>query len=212
MKLSLLFPCCVGETNEPPVWRFRPEGEAMRSTMVATAAAFILVSGCSRRAANEAEPNANAPVSSVARPPPPLPSAPPPATRAAKPQAEPTIDPKSPAAAQELVIDFAQLLNQSKFGEAYMLLGPGAPPRKDFDERFAPYSGLNVSTGKPGEPEGAAGSIYIEVPLTITGTDKSGKRVERSASAVLRRVNDVPGSTEEQRHWHIERIDWKTAT
>jgi hypothetical protein len=21
-------------------------------------------------------------------------------------------------------------------------------------------------------------------------------------------VNDVPGSTEAQRHWHIERIDW----
>jgi hypothetical protein len=25
---------------------------------------------------------------------------------------------------------------------------------------------------------------------------------------VLRRVNDVPGSTEAQRRWHIERIDW----
>jgi hypothetical protein len=24
----------------------------------------------------------------------------------------------------------------------------------------------------------------------------------------LRRVNDVPGSTGEQRRWHIERIDW----
>ena len=24
---------------------------------------------------------------------------------------------------------------------------------------------------------------------------------------ILRRVNDVPGSTEAQRHWHIERID-----
>jgi hypothetical protein len=26
---------------------------------------------------------------------------------------------------------------------------------------------------------------------------------------ILRRVNDVPGSTEPQRRWHIERIDWK---
>jgi hypothetical protein len=208
MKLSLLFPCCVGETNEPPVRRFRGEGEAMRSITVATAAVLVLVGGCSRRAANEAEPSTNEPVNSVV-PPPPLPPAPPAARHAAKPQAEPTVDPKSPEAAEELVMDFAQLLNQSKFGEAYMLLGPGAPPRKDFNERFAPYSGLKVSTGKPGEPEGAAGSIYIEVPLTITGTDKSGNRVDRSASAVLRRVNDVPGSTEEQRHWHIERIDWK---
>jgi hypothetical protein len=36
--------------------------------------------------------------------------------------------------------------------------------------------------------------------------------VSRSGKAILRRVNDVPGSTEAQRHWHIERIDWGSAT
>jgi hypothetical protein len=183
----------------------------MRSIMAVTATGLILVGGCSRRAANQPEPAPNAPVNSAMRPPPALPPAPPPPsqTNAAKPRAGPTIDPKSPEAAKELVTDFARLLNRGKFGEAYMLLGPGASPRKDFDERFEPYSGLKVNAGKAGRPEGAAGSIYIEVPLTISGTDKSGKRIERSASAILRRVNDVPGSTEEQRHWHIERIDWK---
>ena len=39
----------------------------------------------------------------------------------------------------------------------------------------------------------------------------NGQNVERRATAVVRRVNDVPGSTEAQRHWHIERIDWKEA-
>ena len=127
-----------------------------------------------------------------------------------KTQAAPTVDPKSPEAAELLVASFATLINQGKLAEAYMLLGPGAPPRRDFDAHFSHYSHLNVTAGKAGEPEGAAGSIYIEVPLTISGTER-GKRVDRSASAVLRRVNDVPGSTEEQRHWHIERIDWKSA-
>jgi len=28
---------------------------------------------------------------------------------------------------------------------------------------------------------------------------------------ILRRVNDVPGSTEAQRRWHIERIELKAA-
>jgi hypothetical protein len=125
-------------------------------------------------------------------------------------QTAPTVDPKSPEAAELLVTSFASLLNQGKLAEAYMLLGPGAPPRSDFDAHFSGYSHLKVTSGKAGQPEGAAGSIYIEVPLTISGTLK-GKRVDRSASAVLRRVNDVPGSTEEQRHWHIERIDWKNA-
>ena len=127
-----------------------------------------------------------------------------------KSQATPTVDPKSPEAAELLVASFASLLNQGKLAEAYMLLGPGAPPRRDFDRHFSAYSRFEVTTGRAGEPEGAAGSIYIEIPLSISGTEK-GKRVERSASAVLRRVNDVPGSTEEQRHWHIERIDWKAA-
>ena len=40
-------------------------------------------------------------------------------------------------------------------------------------------------------------------------TLSSDKSVERHATAVVRRVNDVPGSTEEQRRWHIERIDWE---
>jgi hypothetical protein len=171
---------------------------------------LVLLGGCSRRAGNQRGPAANAPANRAV-PPPPAPAPTPLQRHATKPQAEPTIDPKSPQAAEELVRDFARLLNRGQFGEAYMLLGSGAPPRHDFDSRFELYSGLKVGVGAPDQPEGAAGSIYIEVPLTISGTDKSGKRVERSASAVLRRVNDVPGSTEEQRHWHIERIDWKAA-
>ena len=89
-----------------------------------------------------------------------------------------------------------------------MMLGPSAPPRSEFDREFSAYSNLKVTIGTPGDQEGAAGSIYLSVPLTISGS-RDGKRVSRSATAVLRRVNDVPGSTEAQRHWHIERIDWE---
>lgn len=123
---------------------------------------------------------------------------------------EPTIDPKSTEAAEELVKRFAALLNSGKFDEAYMLLGPGAPPRPQFDRDFSRYSDLQVSLGTPGDQEGAAGSIYLSVPLRVSGT-ANGKRLNRSATAILRRVNDVPGSTEAQRHWHIERIGWDAA-
>ncbi|HEX5238892.1 MAG TPA: hypothetical protein VFW39_10580 [Sphingomicrobium sp.] len=165
--------------------------------------------------AEHATNNAAAPVLPAASAPPGVSNTPAPATvanqaAASKEQTAPTVDPKSPEAAELLVASFASLLNRGKLAEAYMLLGPGASPRSEFDARFSAYSHLKVRTGKAGQAEGAAGSIYIEVPLTISGTEK-GKRVERSASAVLRRVNDVPGSTEEQRHWHIERIDWKEA-
>jgi hypothetical protein len=183
----------------------------MQWTRGAAALAFLAIGACGQRVANEAATTANEAMNPAAegqRAPP----APPPSSKAAseaKPQAQPTIDPKSPEAAKAVVDDFARLLNGRQFDEAYMLLGPRAPSRAQFDDRFAAYSDLKVDTGAPGEPEGAAGSIYIEVPLTISGTAKSGQHVQRSASAVLRRVNDVPGSTEAQRHWHIERIDWK---
>ena len=54
--------------------------------------------------------------------------------------------------------------------------------------------------------EGAAGSSYVTVPIVLYGTDSTGKSFSRSGEAVLRCVNEVPGSTEAQRRWHIEQL------
>jgi hypothetical protein len=119
----------------------------------------------------------------------------------------PAIDPKSTEAAVQRAKAFVDLLNRGRFDEAWMLMSSGAPPRTDFTEDFSRYSHLRATTGSPGDQEGAAGSIYLSVPLTVSG--KIDRRdVSRSGSIVMRRVNDVPGSTEKQRQWHIERIDW----
>ena len=61
--------------------------------------------------------------------------------------------------------------------------------------------------GAPGEIEGAAGSLYVEVPVVIYGRLRQGAEVHEKGKAVLRRVNEVPGSTAAQRRWHIERIE-----
>lgn len=119
----------------------------------------------------------------------------------------PAIDPKSTEAAVDVVQAFVDLLNRRRFDEAFMLLGPSAPPRDEFDKQFSRYLDLRVSIGAAGDQEGAAGSIYLSVPMAVSGR-LNGNRESRQATAVLRRVNDVPGSSEAQRHWHIERIDW----
>lgn len=121
---------------------------------------------------------------------------------------QPTLDPRSSEAAEELVRAFAALLNSGHFADAYMLLGPGAPPQKSFEADLRRLHALHVTVHSPAGQEGAAGSIYVSVPLTLSGSE-SGRQISRSGKAVLRRVNDVPGSTEAQRHWHIERIDWE---
>jgi len=168
------------------------------------AAAMLLgVAACTRpQPQNDASPPPAAPQ------PPTPPAAPVPPQPPAPPKAP--VDPKSTAAAVKLVQGFADLLNQRKFDQAYMLLGPNALRRADFERRFSAYQDLRVQVGAAGDQDGAAGSIYLSVPLRISGT-QNGKSQSSSATAIVRRVNDVPGSTEAQRRWHIERIDWSDA-
>jgi len=118
----------------------------------------------------------------------------------------PVVDPKSTEAAEEIGRAFVGLINRGRFNDAYMLLGPNAGPRADFDRQFASWSDLRAVMGTAGAQEGAAGSSYLTVPVTLSGR-LNGAHADRSINLVLRRVNDVPGSTEAQRHWHIERVD-----
>ena len=62
----------------------------------------------------------------------------------------------------------------------------------------------HLEIGKLGETEGAAGSIYLTIPVSFYGASNRS-----AANVILRRVNEVPGSTKAQRRWHIERIEWK---
>lgn len=135
------------------------------------------------------------------------------ATQTSEPEAAPAPAPANGAhansseAAVELVERFAELLNGRKFGEAYLLLGPRGRSPSTFRDDFSRYSNLQVAVGAPAQQEGAAGSVYISVPLTVSGSIQ-GERTSRTATAIVRRINDVPGSTQAERQWHIERLEW----
>lgn len=167
----------------------------MNRTMAAMTA-VALISGCSKPRPEQAKVGPTAARQSPAPAP--------------VPQMKPAIDPKSSEAAELLVRGFVKLLNQDRLDDAYMLLGPNAQPRAQFQSDFGHYRNLRVKMGGASDQEGAAGSIYLSVPLDISG-QLNGRDVERRATAIVRRVNDVPGSTEAQRRWHIERIDWNGA-
>lgn len=66
------------------------------------------------------------------------------------------------------------------------------------------YRIVDVTVGG-GEQDGAAGSSFYEVPVTITGLTKADKPYHLAGRLILRRVNDVDGATPEQLRWHIER-------
>ena len=116
------------------------------------------------------------------------------------------IDPKSAEAAGQVMQSYGALIEQKRFAEAARLWGD-ADGATAFVGPFKSASELHFQIGKPGDTEGAAGSIYVTVPVVLYGRLKAGGAFSRSGTATLRRVNDVDGSTEAQRRWHISQIE-----
>ena len=122
-----------------------------------------------------------------------------------EPLAEPKgpIDPKSVEAAGQVVQHYGALIEQGRFTEAAKYWGDTGAA-SSFTQQLRSRGFEHLEIGKPGRPEGAAGSVYVTMPVVFYSDSKRA-----AADVILRRVNDVPGSTEPQRRWHIERIDWK---
>lgn len=117
------------------------------------------------------------------------------------------IDPKSAEAAGQVVQSYGALIEQQRWAEANALWGNPQLATK-FKADLAQLADVHLEIGNLGDPEGAAGSIYLTMPVIFYGDSNDGQPFRRSADVILRRVNDVPGSTETQRRWRIERIDW----
>ena len=127
------------------------------------------------------------------------------------PVAEGPIDPNSGQGAGQVLQSYAALLEQGRLADARRLWGEGGAGSglspQGFEEAFGKYAEIHAEIGAPGSVEGAAGSAYVDIPIRFYGKLKAGRDFSSAGSATLRRVNDVPGSTAEQRRWHIYRID-----
>ena len=87
-------------------------------------------------------------------------------------------------------------------------LWSGSGTTQEFATQLARYREVHANIGAPGKPEGAAGSIYVDIPVQLYGRLNNGKEFHSRGTMILRRVNDVPGSTNEERRWHIYRADF----
>ena len=113
------------------------------------------------------------------------------------------IDPKDPEGAGQVVQRYASLIEGGKIVEAQAAWGKGIEQGVLAPARLVALHGVHFEVGKPYDQEGAAGSIYIMVPLTLTATDRAGKPVRYAGPITLRRVNDVDGASAEQLRWHM---------
>lgn len=129
------------------------------------------------------------------------------------PVSEAPFTPASPQGAADVVQTYFALIGEKAYDRAFALWSDdGAASGRtqaQFAAGFDDYLQYGAQVGAPGQPEGAAGSSYISVPVQIYGRRKSGEPFHQRGDAQLRRVNDVPGSTPTQRLWRIARLDLK---
>lgn len=103
---------------------------------------------------------------------------------------------------QEVLLSWAKAVSLKDWPTAYGYWGDfGAKSGLTLDQFVAAWGKLqapDLEIGQ-GQQEGAAGSSFYTVPVTIVD---GSRRIP--GEVVLRRVNDVDGATAEQLRWHIE--------
>ena len=123
------------------------------------ALSVVLLAACSREPDQDAVSNAAA---NMVRVPPAAPARP-----AAPADA---IDPRSPEAAVAVLTDYFRLIGEKKYVAAHGLWSADELSDGAFAARFARYLTYRAEIGRPGRIEAAAGSLYVEIPVTVTGT------------------------------------------
>jgi hypothetical protein len=109
-----------------------------------------------------------------------------------------------------IVRGYYAAINARDFARAYALWSDGGRSSgqspQQFAEAFAGVDGITVQIGEPVGIEAAAGSRFIEVPVSITSTRRNGEQRRYRGSYVLRRAM-ADGATTEQRAWRIASAD-----
>lgn len=123
------------------------------------------------------------------------------ATGLASPGTEPT-----PGDAVGVLRDYYAAIEARNFAHAWGLWSDngrasGQTPQQ-FADGFANTAHVAVSTGAPGEVEAAAGSRYIQVPISVEAAQRDGSVRRYSGSYTLRRAV-VDGATPAQRGWRL---------
>jgi hypothetical protein len=110
---------------------------------------------------------------------------------------------KSPAA---VVSEYYEAINARHYNDAYRLWSQSGiasgKSATDFAAGFAQTQTVSVSLGDSVRTEGAAGSQYATIPVTIEATLRDGTHQHFAGTYTLRR-SMVDGATREQRAWRI---------
>ncbi|GEM_PF-1260160 len=113
---------------------------------------------------------------------------------------------RTEAGATRVLEAYVALMKAQRYADAGQLLATGEEVQRKQTRAIAEatrHPDAQLRFTGPARSEGAAGSIYLSMPFTLTYADENGREVRRTGTATLRRANDVPGATDAQRSWRI---------
>jgi hypothetical protein len=127
--------------------------------------------------------------------------------------ANPAADPESAQAAAAVIDTYYRAIASRDYDRAYSLWagdGPSGQTREAFARGFAETASVTVATGTPSPIGAAAGSRYVEIPVTVTAKTTAGRTQRFTGTYTLRR-SVVDGASAAQRTWHIYGASLKAA-
>jgi hypothetical protein len=99
-------------------------------------------------------------------------------------------------------------INERDYRRAYTAWGPAGPSTgqtfEAFRQGFSRTARVTLAMGTTGPIEGAAGSRYIEVPVTIMAIQRDSTVQRFHGSYTLRR-SVVTGASDAEQRWHLYR-------
>ncbi|MGN8000728.1 hypothetical protein [Sphingomonas sp. 22176] len=125
-----------------------------------------------------------------------------------------TVDPRSSQAAADVVRRYYAAIDARDYGTAWTQWGDDGRPGQTFaafEKGFAHTRATKVTIGALQPSEGAAGSVYQTVPVTVEATLDDGTAQRFTGSYVVRRVNGVDGASASQLRWHIDSAQLRPA-
>lgn len=102
---------------------------------------------------------------------------------------------------------YFKAINDGQFDKAYALWrtqSHQAPASAAaLKSQYQGVSSIQMKVTGDTRNEGAAGTIYATVPVTVTEHPRDGADKSLTGQCVLARSNNVPGSSDKARHWHL---------
>lgn len=123
-------------------------------------------------------------------------------------------DPKGMQAAADVVRRYYAAIDARDYATAWVQWGDDGRPGttlKAFEDGYAHTRSTRVTIGTLMPGDGAAGSIYQPVPVTVDAALDDGRSQRFVGNYVIRRINDVDGATAAQLRWHIDSANLRPA-